>query len=126
MDRRRHKKSVLYALQRFQSKLTKIFNSTKISDKITTKQLPNNTNGISVNQLNAQIKSLKFWKAKNMEKYHLKFSRKNTNLSTIQVRSRDNNSINQIFGFNKLRSTFMNDAIKIWNLAQISIKAANH
>jgi hypothetical protein len=105
----------LMSLQRIQNKLTRLLNSTKISDKITTKQLLRNINGLSVNQLNAQIKITEIWKAKNMENYPLKILRINTNLSTIQVRSRDNNSINQTYGSDKLTSTFMNDTIKTWN-----------
>ena len=57
-----------------------------------------------------------------MENYPLKCLRKNTNLRLKQVRSRDINSINQIYGSDKLRSTFMNDALKTLNLASISIK----
>ena len=59
------------AIQKTQNKLTRFLNNSKISDKISTKTLLKNINGLSVNQLNAQIKLTELWKSqKNKIQYH--------------------------------------------------------
>ena len=59
------------AIQKTQNKLTRFLNNAKISDKISTKTLLKNINGLSVNQLNAQIKLTELWKSqKNKIQYH--------------------------------------------------------
>ena len=61
----------LMAIQKTQNKLTRFLNNSKISDKISTKTLLKNINGLSVNQLNAQIKLTELWKSqKNKIQYH--------------------------------------------------------
>ena len=109
-------------IQKTQNKLTRMLNCKKISDKISTKELLKNINSLSVNQLNAQIKITEIWKAKNLESYPLKIHRQTTNVSSMEFRSRENGSIKELYGSDTLRSTFINDAIKVWNLTPVSIK----
>ena len=61
----------LMAIQKTQNKLTRFLNNSIITDKISTKTLLKNINGLSVNQLNAQIKLTELWKSqKNKIQYH--------------------------------------------------------
>ena len=46
-------------------------NWNKYSDRISTKQLLYQTNSLSVNQINAQVKIQEIWKGINIEKYPL-------------------------------------------------------
>ena len=58
----------------------------------------------------------------NLENYPLKIARQSPSISTIHVRSRDNEPITEMFGSDNLKSTYINDAIKAWNVALTAVK----
>ena len=53
------------------------YNWNKYSDRISTKQLLYQTNSLSVNQINAQVKIQEIWKGINIEKEEQSFDRIN-------------------------------------------------
>ena len=61
----------LKELQKTQNKLLGFLNKSKISDKISTRQILENLNMCSINQLNAKIKLTEMWKATNSPRNHL-------------------------------------------------------
>ena len=50
-------------------------NSTKIKDRVSTKNILSKFNCLSVNQLNAQMKLLDMWKANNLNTYPIKVNK---------------------------------------------------
>ena len=119
------KNQELMSIQRVQNRMTRLLNSVKISDKVNTKTLLANINGLSVNQLNAQIKLTEMWKSSAIEHYPIKFNKKIPE-DSMGSRSKTNGIINECFGSEKLKSTFINDGIKAWNLAPESIKGCKN
>ena len=76
---------------------------------------------LSINQLNAQIKLLKIWKATNVEGYPLKIKQQTAQEVGATTRaSRKGQPIN--IGLSKsVRNTSTSDAIRIWNLAPVTV-----
>ena len=111
----------LMSLQKVQNRMTRLLNNAKISDKINTKTLLANIKGLSVNQLNAQIKLTEMWKVTNLEHYPIKLENMFPE-NTMGSRSKTIGNLKECYGSEKLRSTFINDGIKAWNLAPETIK----
>ena len=61
----------LMALQKMQNKLLRLLNNVNLMDKISLKILLQRIGGLSVNQINAQIKLTEIWKYNNIENYPL-------------------------------------------------------
>ena len=100
------------AIQKVQNKLTRFLNNVKISDKVNTKILLKNINGLSVNQLNAQIKFTELWKSQKTKTCTVNFIKPSKNLSEMCSRSMVNGKLVEIRGSDTLKSTFINDGIK--------------
>ena len=115
------KNNELMSLQKVQNRMTRLLNNAKISDKINTKTLLANINGLSVNQLNAQIKLTEMWKVINLEHYPIKLESR-TPENKMGSRSKTSGNLKECYGSEKLRSTFINDGIKAWNLTPESVK----
>ena len=77
---------------------------------------------LSINQMNAQIKLSEFWKASNDSKhpFAVYFPRRETNARAS--RSYEKGCKPELGKSNPTQSTFINDGIKAWNKAPISIK----
>ena len=65
----------LKSLQTIQNKLVRFLNNKQIKDKISTKNLLNNINFLSVNQINVQIIITKVWKFQNLTQYPVNFNK---------------------------------------------------
>ena len=113
------------AIQKTQNKLTRFLNNSKISDKISTKTLLKNINGLSVNQLNAQIKLTELWKSQKTKFSTINFIKSKNNQSDMCSRSMVSGKLTESRGSDALKSTFINDGIKAWNLAPDVIKNCN-
>ena len=64
---------LLAKLQITQNKMARFLNNTKISDKISNKEIYHKQNLLSVNQLNGQIKLTEVWKSINKTNYPIKW-----------------------------------------------------
>ena len=89
----------------------------KISDKISTKSLLEKHKMLSVNQLNAQIKTNDMWKATHLSNYPTKVTPVNTLENAPNTRIRSNGNLKEVGKTNIMQSTFLNDATRAWNLA---------
>ena len=109
-------------LQVSQNKMLRLLNNTRISDKISTSSLLTKFNMMSVNQINAQIKLSEMWKAVNVEDHPFNLDRKESGPNIRSMRSITNEML-PVKSFSELsKNTFINDGIKAWNLAPMSIK----
>ena len=73
----------LQELQRTQNKMVRFLNSKTLADRCSTKELVENLNMLSVNQLNAKIKLQEIWKAINLPDYPLKIEKKSISVDTL-------------------------------------------
>ena len=112
----------LKELQKTQNKLLRFLNKSRISDKISTKQILSNLNMSSVNQLNAKIKLTEMWKATNVPNYSVNVSRREANESTRDTRSITTGRLIEQGISEKSKATFINDATRAWNRAPEEIK----
>ena len=108
------KQGLLHEIQLIQNKLFRTLNNSTLKDKIRTKNIVQDLNMLSTNQINAQAKLTEIWKILNVQKQN----REGPMLS--RAASRGDLLVK---GKTELRqSTFINDASKIWNNAPLTIK----
>ena len=113
----------LKSVQKVQNKMARFLNGKTLKDKIQTQQLLQNVNLLSVNQLNAKIKSLEVWKALHIEDYPLQIPMQTTNINTVNTRAMSQcRPIEN--GTTILHSNSgVCDAIRLWNNAPSNIKS---
>ena len=111
-------------LQVSQNKMLRLSNNSRISDRISTVSLLAKFNMMSVNQINAQIKLSETWKAVNDEDHPFNLVKRESGPDVRSMRSISNEMLPvTVKSFTELsKSTFINDGIKAWNLAPVSIK----
>ena len=111
-------------LQKVQNKLLRSIENVRLKDKISTKTMLKNQGMLAVNQIAAQIKLTKIWKATRNDCSPIKIKK---------LESRPNGRITRGVTQGKLeepgtsyRSTnsFIGDATRLWNVAPIEIKSA--
>ena len=100
----------------------RFLNNKQIKDKISTKNLLNNINFLSVNQINVQIKITEVWKSPNLTQYPINFNKAIINNSREGLRSGASGKLNEVSGSEKLKSSYINDGAKAWNLTPAVIK----
>ena len=109
-------------LQVSQNKMLRLLNNTRISDKISTMSLLEKFNMMSVNQINAQIKLSEMKKAVRDEDHPFNLEKRESGPDVRSMRSISNDLL-PVKSFTELsKNTFINDGIKAWNLAPVSIK----
>ena len=109
-------------LQVSQNKMLRLLYNSRISDRISTVSLRAKFNMMSVNQINAQIKLSEMWKAVNDEDHPFNLVKRESGPDVRSMRSISNEML-PVKSFTELsKSTFINDGIKAWNLAPVSIK----
>ena len=93
-----------------------------LADRINTKIIFNETNILSVNQLNAQAKLMEVWKSQNGGSYPLKWINRCDDIKRTWLKS--SNKPELVFnGHSRTQSnSFINDAARIWNEAPLTIK----
>ena len=74
-----------------------------------------------MNQINAQIKLTELWKYNNIQNYPLNIKEASKKLSTRESRSISEGKLYEIHGSEQIKSTFINDGVKMWNLAPWAI-----
>ena len=112
----------LTALQKMQNQVLRLLNNVSLKDKIRSSVLAQKIGYLSVNQINAQIKLTEFWKITNVDNYPLMPKEAPISISQRSCRSKSNGKLHEINGSEELKSTFINDGTKLWNLAPEAIK----
>ena len=116
---------LLKDLQMSQNKMLRLLNNSRISDKISTSSLLTKFNMMSVNQINAQMKLSEMWKAVRDNDHPFNLEKKLAGPEVRSMRSITNGTL-PVSSFSELsKNTFINDGVKAWNLAPISIKECN-
>ena len=95
--------------------LLRMLTKTKLKDMVSTKSLLNQTNMMSVNQINAQIKIQEIWKALNIQDYPIKIEKQT--VKDVGTVTRACTCGRFVIGEKSCISqkTCLNDAIRIWN-----------
>ena len=109
-------------LQKAQNKALRLLNNTRIKDKISTKTILANLNMLSANQINAQVKLTEMWKSRYVENYPIQNQKLNYNQDTRSTRASTRGDLTTGASTVKSQATFINDAIKVWNIAPLIIK----
>ena len=109
-------------LQKAQNKMLRLLNNSRIKDKITTKSILAKLNMLSANQINAQVKLIEIWKARNVENYPIHCQKIKYDQDTRTTRASKRGDLITEASTVKSQATFINDAIKIWNAAPLIIK----
>ena len=127
MENNETAKKELHATQLVQNKLIRFLNGKKISDRINTETLIKNIGMLSTNQLNAQIKITESWKAINVKGYPLnsKIAIPKINIEARMSRSIEQRMLKETAKSTGLQSSFIHDAIHIWNKIPEDIKMCN-
>ena len=112
----------LATLQKVQNKLLRFLNGVKISDKINTSTLLANLNLLSVNQMNAQIKLLEFWKIANDKDHPNSITQVTTLVGDRVTRSTTSGLLPELGRSKVSKATFLNDGSRLWNLAPKELK----
>ena len=90
-------------------------NRKRLLDKISTQELLDNLNMLSVNQMNAQIKITEVWKSQKLPNYPLKTEKVCHDNDTCKTRAVSNGDLKEFGKSELLQSTFLSDASKSWN-----------
>ena len=99
-------------------------NGTNLLDRIHTEDVFKNTNLLSINQINAQIKLTEVWKSLNFSNYLTQWDKvlNDEVVSTRNLRSANKSFLKTFGRFKIAESTFINDAAKTWNEAAMELK----
>ena len=116
------KHGLLIQLQKTQNKLLRFLNKSKISDKISTKQILENLNMCSINQLNAKIKLTEMWRMTKLDPLPPIIKKMESSNGTRCSRSISRGKLIEEGTSEKSTSTFINDATRAWNKAPENIK----
>ena len=109
-------------IQKVQNKMLRMVTGTKLLDKISTAKLLEETNMMSINQLNAQIKIMEIWKALNIDGYPLKLDKQTAISSKTSTRACTLGKIIEKGKCTLTQKTCINDAVKLWNSLPLNIQ----
>ena len=79
--------SLLDSLQVAQNKFARFVHGSTLMDRINTKIIFKETNLLSVNQINAQIKLLEVWKSKNYDSYPIQWPNRKDQINREGLKS---------------------------------------
>jgi hypothetical protein len=106
-------KKLVSEVQKAQNRLLRILERKRISDKVPIREMLDNQNMLSVNQLAAQIKLAEVWKARNGENYPVKMEFRTVNENGTSTRGATNGKAVETGKTQKSRATFMGDATRL-------------
>ena len=106
-----------------QNKLARLINEKTLKDKVSTKELLQNANLLSVNQINAKVKLQEIWKVMNIADYPLKIKLSEVKTDQVATRAMVNRTPLEMGSTTLKSKTCVSDAIKLWNLAPNDIKS---
>ena len=91
-------------------------------DHINNKVIYKESNLLSVNQINAQIKLTEVWKSINIASYPIQWTKRNEVIKREGLKSTNKPDL-MIYGSSQVQSqSFINDAARVWNSAPKEIK----
>ena len=111
----------LQAIQKVQNDLLRMLNGSKVKDRVTIESMLKKFKLDSVNQLNARIKLLEIWKAKNIKDYPLQISQQSTDKQCVITRADKKERPIEIGKCELTQRTCISDAIRIWNRAPSAV-----
>ena len=117
-------KKLVSEVQKAQNRLLRVLERKRLSDKVPIREMLDNQNMLSVNQLAAQIKLAEVWKARNGENYPVKMEFRTVNENGTSTRGATNGKAVETGKTQKSRATFIGDATRLWNKAPKSILRA--
>ena len=112
----------IQALQKSQNDLLRMLNGTSAKDEVSIVSMLSKFKLDSVNQLNARIKLLEIWKAKNIPGYPLQISQQSANNQRVVTRAEKNERPIEIGNSTLTQRTCISDAIRVWNKTPESVK----
>ena len=113
-------------IQKVQNKLLRLLTNTRLLDMVITPTLLNQTNMMSVNQINVQIKIQEIWKSLNVPDYPIQIARQTVSVDGPSTRSSHDGRLIEK-GYSCLsQKTCLNDAIRLWNKLPKSVTKLNH
>ena len=114
--------TLLESLQVTQNKFARFLHGSSLMDRISTKTIFTETNLLSINQINAQIKLLEIWKSQNIKSYPTKWKTRNEEMKRDGLKTNNKPEL-VIKGKSYIQSqTFINDAANVWNKAPTVLK----
>ena len=114
--------SLLDSLQVAINKFARFLHGSTLLDKINTKVIFKETNLLSINQINAQVKLLEVWKSMNFESYPIKWINRKDEIIRQGLKCSNKPDL-IIKGKSPLQSqTFIHDAAMVWNSAPRALK----
>ena len=116
--------SDLKDIQTTQNRMMRSLLGKRISDRVPTVELLKTTNTLSINQLNAQIKIMEIWKAKNIEDYPLKLNKKEVVTGNINTRACTQGKLIVPGTKPIMQRSCITDAIRLWNKLPTNITSA--
>ena len=111
----------LQALQKVQNDLLRMLNGSNVSGRVSIESMLLKFKLASVNQLNARIKLLEIWKAKNIKDYPLQISQQSAYKQSVITRADKKERPIEIGKCKLTQRTSISDAIRVWNRAPASV-----
>ena len=109
-------------IQIAQNDMMRFITGCKTKDKVSTKSLLEKCGFLSINQLNAQVKLMEIWKAKNVDNYLLKIKQQESTSETVTTRAAARGRPCEIGRSKQTQNSCISDAIRIWNIAPDIVK----
>ena len=114
--------SLLDNVQITQNKFARFLHGSTLMDRINTNTIFKETNLLSVNQINAQIKLLEVWKSLNIKSYPIQWKNRKDEIKREGLKTSNKPQL-VTNGKTLIQSqTFINDGANVWNKAPIVIK----
>ena len=104
-----------------QNKLLRLITNTKLTDRVSTDTLLKQTNLMSVNQINGQIKIQEIWESRNIPNYPIQVAAQSINELGTSTRAGTSGRLIESGKSCLAQSTCLNDAIRIWNKLPSSV-----
>ena len=111
----------IQALQKAQNDLLRMLNGTSVKDGVSVESMLSKFKLDSVNQLNARVKLLEIWKARNIVGYPLQISQQSTYNQRVTTRADKKERPIEIGKSALTQRTCISDAIRLWNRAPESV-----
>ena len=111
----------IQALQKAQNDLLRMLNGTSVKDGVSVESMLSKFKLDSVNQLNARVKLLEIWKARNIVGYPLQISQQSTYNQRMTTRADKKERPIEIGKSALTQRTCISDAIRLWNRAPESV-----
>ena len=111
-------------LQRTQNTLLRVLTRKKLADRVRIRDMLNDCNMLSVNQMAAQVKITEMWKAANIQDYPLKIERKEIADEKMTTRSVTRGDLVVRGKTTQMSKSFIGSATRLWYNVPNEVKNA--